>query len=297
MKTRVAICFLLINKMDALPEISISSAYARTGADIFLGYLNETDLPDLKSGIPVNRVPLELESDDYPISVGGKYSDFSEDSFYAIVQYKWRLLHKVLSFGYDYVIYSDTDVYWNLDPIPEIVTSFESRPEIHIQLQSFTDLPSQPRLCMGFAAFRNSAQTRSFIKECQDRHTTHSREFGRIGDDDIVTQLYIEKKFPSLLLELPQTTFPVGRMLKLYSKKSLFPGLPSPIPFIFHANYVVGLRNKLILMKLFINHYSIADRDKRLGLKLLLVLLLQRLRFLLNRLKRLLNQKPTHKVL
>lgn len=286
MKARVAICFLLINKMEALPEISISSAYSRTGADIFLGYLNETDLPDLKYRIPVNRVPLDLESDD-PISVGGKYSDFSEDLFYTIVQYKWRLLNKVLSFGYDYVIYSDTDVYWNLDPIAEIVTNFELRPEVHIQIQNFTDLPSQPKLCMGFVALRNSVQTREFINECQNRHSAHSREFGRIGDDDIVTQIYVDKKFPNFVLALPQTTFPVGRMLKLYSTKSLFPGLPSPVPFIFHANYVVGLRNKLILMKLFINHYSIADRDKSLELKLLSVLLLKRLKFHLNKLKRL----------
>ena len=288
MKARVAICFLLINRMEALPEISVSSAYARTGADVFLGYLNEADLPDLKNGISVNRLPLERESDDYLIATGGKYSDFSEDSFYRIVQYKWKLLQNVLNLGYDYVIYSDTDVYWNLDPIDEIVTNFELRPEVHIQLQSFTDLPSQPKLCMGFVALRNSVQTHEFIHECQSLHSTHSKEFGRIGDDDIVTQLYVERNFPSLISELPQTTFPVGRMMKLYSKKSIFPGLPSPVPFIFHANYVVGLRNKLILMKLFISHYSIDDRDKKLEFKLLLVLSLQRLRYRLSRIKGLL---------
>jgi hypothetical protein len=290
MKARVAICFLLINRMEALPEISVTSAYARTGADIFLGYLNEADLPYLKNGIRVNRLLLERESDDYLIATGGNYSDFSEDSFYRIVQYKWKLLHNVLSLGYDYIIYSDTDVYWNVDPIAEIVANFELRPEVHIQIQSFTDLPSQPKLCMGFVALRNSAQTHDFIQECQNRHTTHSRELGKIGDDDIVTQFYVDKKFPSLILELPQTTFPVGRMLKLYSKKSMFPGLPSPVPFIFHANYVVGLRNKLILMKLFINHYSIADRNTKLEIKLFLVLLLQRLRYFFSRLKRFLAQ-------
>ena len=288
MKARVAICFLLINRMEALPEISVSSACARTGADVFLGYLNEADLPDLKNGVRVNRLPLEREGDDYLIATGGKYSDFSEDSFYRIVQYKWKLLQNVLNLGYDYVIYSDTDVYWNLDPIDEIVTNFELRPEVHIQLQSFTDLPSQPKLCMGFVALRNSVQTHEFIHECQSRHATHSKEFGRIGDDDIVTQLYVERNFPILILELPQTTFPVGRMMKLYSKKSIFPGLPSPVPFIFHANYVVGLRNKLILMKLFISHYSIDDRDKKLEFKLLLVLSLQRLRYRLSRVKGLL---------
>ena len=289
MRARVAICFLIINKMEELPELAVASAYERTGADIFLGYLNETDLPDLKNTIKVNRLLLHRESDDQLLATGGKYSDFSEDSFYKIVQYKWKLLYSVLNLGYDYVIYSDTDVYWNLDPIAEIVTNFELRPEVHIQLQSFTDLPSQPKLCMGFVALRNSNQTLDFIQECQNRHTAHSREFGRIGDDDIVTQLYVDKKFPNLIFELPETTFPVGRMLKLYSKKSIFPGLPSPVPFIFHANYVVGLRNKVILMKLFINRYSIEDRDEKLGFKLLLVLFLKKLKFFLTKIKRVLT--------
>lgn len=288
MTARVAVCFLLINRMEALPEISVSSAYARTGADVFLGYLNEADLPDLKNDIRVSLLPLERESDDYLIATGGKYSDFSEDSFYRIVQYKWKLLQNVLNLGYDYVIYSDTDVYWNLDPIDELLATFELRPEVHIQLQSFTDFPSQPKLCMGFVALRNSVQTHEFIRECQSLHATHSKEFGRIGDDDIVTQLYIERNFPSLISELPQTTFPVGRMLKLYSNKSIFPGLPSPVPFIYHANYVVGLRNKLILMKLFISHYSIDDRNEKLEFKLLFVLTLQRLRYHLSRIKGLL---------
>ena len=84
MKARVAICFLLINKMDELPELAVASAYARTGADIFLGYLNETDLPDLKNTIIVNRLLLHCESDDQLLVTGGKYSDFSEDSFYKI---------------------------------------------------------------------------------------------------------------------------------------------------------------------------------------------------------------------
>jgi hypothetical protein len=146
---------------------------------------------------------------------------------------------------------------------------------------------------MGFVAFRNSMKAKEFILDCQTRHTKYSIEIGRIGDDDIVTQYYAEKNFPEFILELPQTTFPVGRMLKVFSKNSRFPGLPSPVPYIFHANYVVGLRNKIILMKIFMKEYSIYDRKAKLGAHFSAILLFKRLRYILSRWKTvLMNQLP-----
>jgi len=290
MKARVAICFLLINRMEALPEISVSSAYARTGADIFLGYLNKADLPDLKNDIRVSRLPLERESDDYLIATGGKYSDFSEDSFYRIVQYKWKLLQNVLNLGYDYVIYSDTDVYWNEDPTSELLSVFDSRKEVQVQIQSFTDNPSKPRLCMGFVAFRNSHESLDFINSCAERHKEHSKKYGRVGDDDIVTEYFINLGYPPFILELPQTTFPVGRMLKFYAIHSKYPGLPSPIPFIFHANYVIGLKNKIMLIKIFIRYYSLYDKGLSLDFSSRVNLSIQHLRLFLHKAKGLLHK-------
>lgn len=275
---KIAICFLVINKMKELPEIAIASACDRTGADVFVGYLNKTDLPALREEVQVNLMLLENQFEDMDKNSDRKYRDFSEDSFYQIVQLKWQLLQRVLEMGYDYIIYSDTDVYWNQDPCPEIVNVFNKMHQVHIQIQSFTDQPSRPKLCMGFVAFRNSQTTRDFLSECSAMHTSHSQHFGRIGDDDIVTRYFEEKNFPEYVLELPQTTFPVGRMLKLYSKTSKFPGLSSPEPYVFHANYVVGLRNKTILMKVFMKNYSIHDKNVDFGVSSLLVLFLKRIR-------------------
>jgi hypothetical protein len=224
--------------------------------------------------------PLLLENS---LSLGlanltGGYSDFSQDEFYRIVQLKWQLLEKALQLGYDYVIYSDTDVYWNTNPIPEIINVFDNREQVHIQIQSFTDFPSQPKLCMGFVAIRNSPKSSEVLADCKMRHSIHAREYGRIGDDDIVTQYFIDNNCPSSILELPQTTFPVGRMLKLYANQSKFPGLPSPKPYIFHANYVVGLRNKIILMKVFIRNYANNDEAINLSPQQYFILQAQRIR-------------------
>jgi len=293
MDPKVAICFLVINKMKELPEIAITSAHKRSNAEIFLGYLEESDLPFLNVDVDTNRILLDNNSYLGEANQDRLYRDFAQDSFYQIVQLKWQLLLKVFELGYDYVIYSDTDVYWNQDPCKELIDVFQKRREVHMQIQSFTDQASSPKLCMGFVAFRNSMKAKEFILDCQTRHTKYSIEIGRIGDDDIVTQYYAEKNFPEYILELPQTTFPVGRMLKVFSKNSRFPGLPSPVPYIFHANYVVGLRNKIILMKIFMREYSIYDRNVNLGARLNTILLFQRLRYFLSRWKTvLMNQLP-----
>jgi len=279
--------------MEVLPKISITSAYDRTRAEILLGFLDESDLPVLRPDVVVQPLLLENSSILGLDSLTGGYSDFSQDEFYRIVQLKWQLLERALQLGYDYVIYSDTDVYWNINPIPEIINVFDNREQVHIQIQSFTDLPSQPKLCMGFVAIRNSRTSTKILADCKKRHSVYALENGRIGDDDIVTQYFIENKFPSSILELPQTTFPVGRMLKLYANQSKFPGLPSPKPFIFHANYVVGLRNKIILMKVFIRNYANTDEAINLNPQQYFILQAQRirLRLRLGRIKsRLLNR-------
>jgi hypothetical protein len=285
MEPRIAICFLVINKMQDLPELAITSAYDRTGVDILIGYLEKNDLPTLRPDVRVTPLLLQNQFATDVANLNGDYKDFSEDTFYEIVQYKWQLLEDALKLDYDYIIYSDTDVYWNKDPLPEIVAVFRSREEVSIQIQSFTDLLSQPKLCMGFVALKKSETSLELLSECKSRHKVHSQEIGRIGDDEIVTQFYADKNFPNSILELPQTTFPVGRMLKLYSTTSKYPGLPSPEPFIFHANYVIGLRNKIILMKIFIRNYSTFENKVKYGITNFSILQILKLRLFLSRIK------------
>jgi len=273
-----AVCFLLIGQLGELPKIALKSALARSSAPVFIGILDEKDSLNLPKNDRIQYIKLNLLANDRTSAGSDNYQDFSTDSFYQIVQYKWQLLLKLMAEDFDYIVYSDTDVYWNLDPLPAIKTVFDERTSVEIQIQSFTDNPAEPKLCMGFVAFRVSQNNVSFIQECAKRHARESLVFKRIGDDEIVTMMFAEKGFPTSILELPQSTFPVGRMLKLFRQKSIMPGLGSPVPYIFHANYVVGLTNKLILIKLFIRHYSTFDKGLRLGFSHSLQLTIKRLR-------------------
>lgn len=273
-----AVCFLLIGQLGELPRIALQSALDRTSAPIFIGILDEKDSANLPRSHRVHYIKLDLLSNDQRTETSTEYQDFSTDSFYQIVQYKWQLLLKLIEQDFKFIVYSDTDVYWNLNPLNVLENVFDDRPWVDIQIQSFTDNPSDPKLCMGFVALRVSARNKVFIQECAKRHEVESFTRKRIGDDDIVTLKFAEDGFPAAILELPQSTFPVGRMLKLYGRKSIMPGLGSPDPYIFHANYVVGLTNKLILIKLFIRHYSTFDRNIRIGILLFLKLTIKRFR-------------------
>lgn len=273
-----AVCFLLIGQLGELPKIALQSVLDRTSAPIFIGVLNPRDLINLPQSHRIHYLELNTLSNDKRSGASSQYQDFSTTDFYHIVQYKWQLLTKMLELNFKFVVYSDTDVYWNLNPLPAIEKVFAERPYVEIQIQSFTDDPSNPKLCMGFVAFRVSSNNIDFIQECAQRHKLESTTKERVGDDDIVTLKFAEQGFPASILELPQTTFPVGRMLKLYRKDSIMPGIGSPNPYIFHANFVVGLTNKLILIKLFIQHYSTFDKQTRISFSLFSILTIKRWR-------------------
>jgi hypothetical protein len=145
-------------------------------------------------------------------------------------------------------------------------------------IQSFTSVPAEPKLCMGFVAFRNTELITNFISEAESRHRYEILSNPKVGDDDIVTMLYSEKGFPDWLVELPQSTFPVGNMLNLYSRKSNFPGLSSPKPFIFHANYVVGLQNKRLMTRIFMRDNPPLGLKVKLSLRWRFILVLKSLR-------------------
>jgi hypothetical protein len=257
-----AVSFLIINNMNRLPEIAIKSVLNKCSAPIIIGYINDTDLP---TNIDYHRIKLiKLNPPKYLSDIVGKdkkdYLDFSTKNFFQLVQLKWLLLEEILLLGYKYVIYSDTDVIWLKDPMPTLLATFESNPKVHWLMQSVTNEPSDVQLCMGFLAIKNSEVVRNFIKLCKEYHQTLIKNNPYFGDDNVVTDLFKNLNYPEFIRELPQVTFPVGNLLNLYSKKNVFPGLSGPSPYIFHANYAVGLKNKFKLLQVF-------NKEKRSGIK------------------------------
>lgn len=245
------IVFLVVNRIQELPNVAITSALAVTSADIIIGYVDSMDLLGLPKSEQIRYI--ELGNEENVSSISREYSDFLTDDFYRIVKLKWSLLKSAVSLGYDYIIYSDTDVIWNRNPIPTLLLTFVGDREFEVLIQSFTTEPHSPNLCMGFVCFRNSQKSLDFILLCEASHLSESSHSERVGDDTIVTKLFTELGYPKWIKELPQGTFPTGWFINLYAKKCRFPTLNSPIPYIFHTNWVVGLDSKRLLTRLFLS--------------------------------------------
>ena len=248
-----AICLLVVNRIPEMPRISITSILNSTNEPVYVGFVDPRDVQEFEDNPRINLIDLSAEYSELNFLLNEKiYTGWTNDDFFKIVQLKWVLLRKILEMGFTFVIYSDLDVVWQLNAYQEVKNSFDSRPDISIQIQSFTRSVGEPKLCMGFVAFRNDINAHEFLVEGAKRHNFELTNNPRIGDDDIATILYIEKHFPTWIKELPQTTFPVGVTLNLFRGKAAFPGLVAQEPFIFHANFVVGLENKVLLMKTFL---------------------------------------------
>jgi len=275
----VCICFLVINQTDELPLLAITAAASLKKTRVIIGYVNPLDLPPLPISEKLEIVQLDPSAiPGLQKSLGDNYRDFANLDFYKIVQLKWQLISIALRRDFKYIIYADTDIVFSSDPIPAILSTFETRPKAEILIQSFTSIPAEPKLCMGFVAFRNTKLITNFISEAESRHRKEILSNPKVGDDDIVTMLYSEKGFPDWFVELPQSTFPVGNMLNLYIRKSYFPGLSSPKPFIFHANYVVGLQNKRLMTRIFMRDNPPLGLKVNLSLKWRFILVLKGLR-------------------
>ena len=148
-----------------------------------------------------------------------------------------------------------------------------------------TESMVDPKLCMGIISIWNCETTIDFIKECQRRHQKFTDEGSYIGDDDVITSLYHELNFPNWIAELPQSTYPVGKFANLYAKREIFPGLRQKTPMIFHANYVVGLRNKRLLLRISSKQLGLQNGIK-LSFKWKFILLAKRLRLIGRRIQR-----------
>jgi hypothetical protein len=256
------VCLLVINYIETLPNVAIGSVVENSDCLIVVGYLDEADIRDLKYQENVYFYRLDPLLSGHQGNSGRLYQDFSTDQFFELVKLKWQLLQVLIRSNFDHIIYTDLDVVWKTDLAAEMYQAHQLRPEVKIYIQSFTEEPSNPRLCMGFISFISTAKVADFLTSAQLAHNTISREVKHFGDDDAITHVFKDQNFPCFVQELPQSTFPVGSLLNLYSRKQAFPGLYTPQPKLFHANYVIGLENKVVLLRLFLGK----SHSKNLGI-------------------------------
>lgn len=252
------VTYLLINHINDMPEISINSCLKFSSAPIVVGYLNEFDL----QGVPNDpRIRFLKLNDSIESQGSSKYTDFETLDFFLLVTYKWVLFKRLFDDGVEHLIYSDLDVVWYADVAEIMIQAHRNQNQVKFLVQSITSDPGKPSLCMGIVSMVKSPETENLIQKCHQLHVGEVNRGFRYGDDDAVTDFNKTMNYPSWIRELPQSTFPVGMFINNYSKSSLFPGLFATKPFLFHANYVIGERNKIALMRL-ANKLIASERSK-----------------------------------
>jgi hypothetical protein len=191
------------------------------------------------------------------ISSPSNYKEFGSYEFFQLVQLKWELIRIVNDSSRSRIlIYSDLDVFWLRNPISGCMQFFEENVNVSLMIQDLTSEPDKPLLCMGFACFRGGDGLTSLVQELRILHGELLRDDKSIGDDDVVTKFYRERKCPQSIRLLPQSTFPTGNLVSLFLKKQPLPGMKPVQPYIFHANFVIGLRKKLLLIFIFLIQYG-----------------------------------------
>ena len=247
-----AVVFLVINQIPDLPSLAINSVLRNSDSPIYIGTIRETDRENLPKNGRINFVDLSSEAANLGISTNkGSYESFEKDEFFTLVQLKWSLFKKVSqTSNCEFLIYNDIDVFWLRPTLADLVKAFRNSPQSQMMIQHFSWVPGQPQLCMGFVAFRLGTFFDHLIEKAMKLHAQMLKVNPRSGDDDVITALYHEENFPVEIQLLPQTTFPVGNLLNLFSRKDQFSGLKPFHPYIFHANFVVGLSKKLIITKI-----------------------------------------------
>ena len=247
-----AIVFLVINQIPDLPVLAINSVLQNSNSSIYIGTIRDVDRENLPKNSRISFIDLSSDASALGISTNkGSYESFEKDEFFSLVQLKWALFRKVSEVSKsEFLIYNDIDVFWLRPVLPDLVDAFSTSPEVKMMIQHFTWVPGKPQLCMGFVAFRFGAYFEQLISSASQLHSQMLTINPRSGDDDVITELYRRDGFPIEIQLLPQTTFPVGNLLNLFSKRDEFPGLEPFRPYIFHANFVVGIKKKLLITKI-----------------------------------------------
>lgn len=264
-KAEAAVALLVINQIPELPALSINSILQNSDSPVYIGTVREQDRVGIPKNDRINFVDLSMEALSLAIPLNGKgYESFAEDAFFSLVQLKWVLFRKVIEITRcDFLIYSDIDVFWLRPVLPDLLDAFEKSPSTQVMVQHFSWMPGQPQLCMGFVAFRSGKYVDFLNKSASALHSQLLMKDPRIGDDDVMTEIYRRESFPIEIQLLPQSTFPVGNLLNLFARRDQFPGLHPFTPYIFHANFVVGLAKKLMITRIAFKQHNLSFSSVR----------------------------------
>lgn len=176
------------------------------------------------------------------------YAEYGTEPFIAINWAKVRFLRWLLQ-RYRHVVYADLDVGWLADPLWYLDAIARIFP-LAFQTEGLRRFP--PVLCWGFLSAKSSAATLALFDTMLADYDSRPRGHPQLDEQNTLDTMIT--KNPNLLGDihlLSEGLFVngIGYRTLLTSPTPAVPLQGSLEPFVFHANWTVGLANKRALMK------------------------------------------------
>jgi hypothetical protein len=179
---------------------------------------------------------VEVPAGDIPAS----YVEWNTPEFNTFLKYRLPALRRILTEGSS-IIYSDIDVSWLRNPLPYLSQVLDHYPWA-CQTEASPEFP--PQFCMGFFALSATPDTLEMID------LNIARNAGE-ADQILFREILIENpRYLNNIFPLPESSFPTGLLYQSVRSDNLQPvQLATRLrPFIFHANWCIGLQNKRQLL-------------------------------------------------
>src|SRR4051794_4256983 len=182
-----------------------------------------------------------------PDAMPERYADYGTEPFIAINWEKVRYIRWLLD-RYRHVVYADLDVGWLADPLwyLDAVAKFYS---LAFQTEGLRRFP--PVLCWGFLSALSSSTTLGLLDAMLSDYDARPPSEPQVDEQNTLDAMIV--KDPGMLGNvylLPEALFVNGiGYRQLMNEPAAAISLQGRIePFVFHANWTVGLANKRQLM-------------------------------------------------
>jgi hypothetical protein len=233
----------LENVLQNLMDISLSGCEVR----IMAASRDKDELLELvkKYNLPI-YVDTERALDKISGSRVGSY-DFGTPCYNQLMHQKVLFIQRNLHI-YRHVIYSDLDVAWLRNPVPHLN---EIHKEHSFAFQSEAQSVCRKILCFGFLSIRSSIVSRYYFGILARSLKSSASLALYESDQEILNRLYQSSRyFHRAVYVLSESLFPNGLGYKLLAKDDEGAQLTQGLqPYIFHANFVVGLPKKRYLLQ------------------------------------------------
>ena len=175
------------------------------------------------------------------------YASFGSRSFTDISWKKIFFIRELIEL-HQHVIYADLDISWIRNPLPYLSQVAKVYP-IAIQTEGLPRFP--PALCCGFASFARSERTIAFLDALIEFDSAQLDRDARL-DDQVACQRLIENDDTWLhdIYCLPEVLFLNGLGYRNLQHAGESPCRMEAelLPFLFHANWTIGIDNKRKLL-------------------------------------------------